>query len=169
MNGRLEHEIKVEAKIDKKLKNLPYIFTEYYYYLKSSKSINTIIRYIGYVEDFMDYITHGVRDNEFYKDVKVQAIRQYLSSLDKKVVDGKVVRMGPEMKATRWSAINTFFKFMFYLKMFYLTKVTHFFYIKGSFISYFIKMRSTHSPFECKTLIIYTPDAKFLASTYPFG
>lgn len=112
MNGRLEHEIKVEAKIDKKLKDLPYIFTEYYYYLKSSKSINTIIRYIGYVEDFMNYVTHGVRDNEFYKDIKVPTIRQYLSSLDRKVVDGKIVRMGPEMQATRWSAINTFFKFL---------------------------------------------------------
>ena len=28
------------------------------------------------------------------------------------VVDGKIVRMGPEMQATRWSAINTFFKFL---------------------------------------------------------
>lgn len=112
MNGRLEHELKVEGKINDRLKELPFIFTEFYYYLKSSKSINTIIRYIGYVEDFMNYVTHGSRDNEFYKTVKVSTIRQYLSSLEKKVVDGKIVRMGPEMQATRWSAINTFFKFL---------------------------------------------------------
>lgn len=112
MNGRLEHELKVEGKIDKRLKELPFIFTEFYYYLKSSKSINTIIRYIGYVEDFMNYVTRGKRDNEFYKTVKVSTIRQYLSSLEKKVIDGKVSRMGPEMQATRWSAINTFFKFL---------------------------------------------------------
>ena len=112
MNGRLEHEIKVERKIEEKLKGLPYIFTEFYYYLKSSKSINSIIRYIGYVEDFMNYVTNGVNDNEFYAKVKVPTIRQYLSSLERKVVDGKIVRMGPEMQATRWSAINTFFKFL---------------------------------------------------------
>lgn len=112
MNGRLEHEIKVEDKIDKKLKNLPYIFTEFYYYLKSGKSVNSIIRYVGYVEDFMNYTTQGVDDNEFYKKVKVSTIRQYLASLEKKVVNGKIVRMGPEMQATRWSAINTFFKFL---------------------------------------------------------
>ena len=112
MNGRLEHELKVEDKINTKLKTLPFIFTEFYYYLKSSKSINTIVRYIGYVEDFMNYVTRGRRDNEFYKTVKVSTIRQYLSSLEKKVVDGKIVRMGPEMQATRWSAINTFFKFL---------------------------------------------------------
>lgn len=112
MNGRLEHEIKVEKKIDEKLKTLPYIFTEFYYYLKSSKSINSIVRYIGYVEDFMNYVTNGVRDNEFYTKVKVPTIRQYLSSLQRKVVDGEIVRMGPEMQATRWSAINTFFKFL---------------------------------------------------------
>jgi site-specific recombinase XerD len=112
MNGRLEHELKVEKKINEKLKQLPFIFTEFYYYLKSSKSINTIIRYIGYVEDFMNYVTRGNRDNEFYKTVKVSTIRQYLSSLEKKIVDGKMVRMGPEMQATRWSAINTFFKFL---------------------------------------------------------
>ena len=112
MNGRLEHELKVEEKISEKLKVLPFVFTEFYYYLKSSKSINTIIRYIGYVEDFMNYVTRGRSDNEFYKTVKVSTIRQYLSSLEKKVVDGKIVRMGPEMQATRWSAINTFFKFL---------------------------------------------------------
>ena len=112
MNGRLEHELKVESKINEKLKELPFIFTEFYYYLKSSKSINTIVRYIGYVEDFMDYVTRGRKDNEFYKTVKVSTIRQYLSSLEKKVVDGKIIRMGPEMQATRWSAINTFFKFL---------------------------------------------------------
>ena len=112
MNGRLEHELKVEEKINQKLQELPFVFTEFYYYLKSNKSINTIIRYIGYIEDFMNYVTRGKRDNEFYKTVKVSTIRQYLSSLEKKVVDGKVVRMGPEMQATRWSAINTFFKFL---------------------------------------------------------
>lgn len=112
MNGRLEHELKVEAKINERLKELPFIFTEFYYYLKSNKSINTIIRYIGYVEDFMNYVTHGRTDNEFYKTVKVSTIRQYLFSLEKKEVDGKFVRMGPEMQATRWSAINTFFKFL---------------------------------------------------------
>jgi site-specific recombinase XerD len=112
MNGRLEHELKVEAKISEKLKTLPFIFTEFYYFLKANKSINTIIRYIGYVEDFMNYVTYGRNDNEFYKNVKAVTIRQYLSSLEKKVIDGKIVRMGPEMRATRWSAINTFFKFL---------------------------------------------------------
>lgn len=112
MNGRLEHELKVEEKINDRLKTLPFIFTEFYYYLKPNKSINTIIRYIGYVEDFMNYVTNSVNNNEFYKTVKASTIRQYLSSLEKKVVDGKIVRMGPEMQATRWSAINTFFKFL---------------------------------------------------------
>jgi site-specific recombinase XerD len=60
----------------------------------------------------MNYVTHGRRNNEFYKTVKVSTIRQYISSLEKKVVDGELVKMGPEMQATRWSAINTFFKFL---------------------------------------------------------
>lgn len=112
MNGRLEHELKIEEKINEKLKTLPFIFTEFYYYLKSNKSINTIIRYIGYVEDFMHYVTNDNHDNEFYKTVKVSTMRQYFSSLEKKIVDGQIVRMGPEMQATRWSAVNTFFKFL---------------------------------------------------------
>ena len=112
MNGRLEHELKVEEKIDTKLKTLPIIFTEFYYYLKSDKSINTIIRYIGYVEDFMNYVTDGSNDNEFYKNIEASTIRRYLSSLGKKMVDGQIKKMGPEMQATRWSAINTFFKFL---------------------------------------------------------
>lgn len=112
MNGRLEAELKIEKKISKKLKELPHIFTEFYYYLRANKSLNTIIRYIGYVEDFMIYVTQGQQDEEFYKNIKTSTIRQYTSSLSKKVVDGQVVRMGPEMQATRWSALNTFFRFL---------------------------------------------------------
>ena len=37
----------------------------------------------------MNYVTHNRIDNEFYKTVKVSTIRQYLSSLEKKVIDGK--------------------------------------------------------------------------------
>ena len=76
MNGRLEHELKVEKKINDKLKTLPFIFTGFYYYLKSSKSTNTIIRYIGYVEDYMNYVTDGRLNDSFYKMVKVSTIRQ---------------------------------------------------------------------------------------------
>lgn len=112
MNGRLEAELKIEEKINNKLKELPYIFTEFYYYLKANKSLNTIVRYIGYVEDFMIYVTDGNPDNDFYKNIKVSEIRKYISSLSKKVVDGQIVRMGPEMQATRWSALNTFFRFL---------------------------------------------------------
>jgi site-specific recombinase XerD len=113
MTGRIEQENKLREKINEKLSNLPSIFTEFYQYMESdNKSYGTCLHYISYVSDFMDFITQGNIDDEFYKNVTILDIRNYITSLRRRVKKGKEVRNSDSIQATRWSAINTFYNFL---------------------------------------------------------
>lgn len=113
MNGRLEKELKSKDKMREKLRELPNIFTEFYIYLNGDhKSYTTVERYINYAKDFMLYVTNGRYSNDFYKSVSTSSIKSYISSLEIQNKNGEVVRLGDEIQATRWSAINTFFNFL---------------------------------------------------------
>jgi integrase/recombinase XerC len=112
-SGRLEKENKLRVKIEGRLANLPPIFTEFYDDMRGDrKSFGTIDTYTNYVASFMNYITDGEYDDEFYKKVTTQRIKQYLVSLQTRDVDGQTVRAGDDIQATRWSALNTFFVFL---------------------------------------------------------
>ena len=57
-SGRLEKETIEFNKIEKKLKSLPKIFSEYYYTLRAEKkSYRTIEEYINSVKHFMEFFT----------------------------------------------------------------------------------------------------------------
>jgi integrase/recombinase XerC len=57
-------------------------------------------------------ITKGRPNNNFYKDVTPTVIKRYISSLETQFKNGEIVRLGDEIQATRWSALNTFFNFL---------------------------------------------------------
>ena len=80
-SGRLEKENKLRQKIDEKLEKLPSIFTEFYNSMDADgKSYGTCLKYISYVSDFMDFVTQGNEDDEFYKNVTVPELRAYITS-----------------------------------------------------------------------------------------
>lgn len=113
MNGRLEKEIKSQDKMQSKLQTLPRIFDEFYFYLNGDhKSYTTIERYINYVQDFMMYATNNKPNNTFYENITPTIIKRYVSSLEIQKKNGEVIRLGDEIQATRWSALNTFFGFL---------------------------------------------------------
>ena len=113
MSGRIEQENKLKRKIEEKLGTLPMIFSEFYNYMEADqKSYATIKHYIEYVSDFMDVVFKEGNKNEFYKHIAVSDIREYIVSLRRRVEDGKEIKNGDSMQATRWSALNTFFNFL---------------------------------------------------------
>jgi site-specific recombinase XerD len=69
----------------------------------------------------MDFITKDKPSNDFYKKVTGSDVEQYLISLETREVNGKTIRTGDSIQATRWSALNTFFDFLINKKE-YLTK-----------------------------------------------
>lgn len=113
-NGRLEKEIQELEKIRSKINELPKIIRDYYYYLEASdKSYTTIKVYINYVKNLMDYCTHGIYDENFYKQITSMVINEYMSSIRYRVgSNGKTIKTGNEIRATRWSALNTFFTYL---------------------------------------------------------
>jgi site-specific recombinase XerD len=113
MSGRIEQENKLKSMIDKKLKTLPHIFTEFYNYLESDqKSYITMKHYIEYVSDFMVVITNGKCEDDFYKQVTVAQLREYIVSLRTRKENGKEVKCSDSIQANRWSALNAFFNFL---------------------------------------------------------
>lgn len=112
-NGKIEQENKLRSKINIRLAQLPNIFTEFYNYMEAdSKSYSTCLYYISYVADFMEFVTKGNADDEFYKNVTIAEIRTYITSLRRRIEGKEEVKNGDSIQATRWSALNTFYNFL---------------------------------------------------------
>lgn len=113
MSGRIEQENKLRAKIDEKLSTLPPIFREFYNYLEADqKQYSSIKHYIEYVSDFMEAVLKSNNKNEFYKDVTVADVREYIVSLRRRTEGGKEIKNSESIQATKWSALNAFFNFL---------------------------------------------------------
>ena len=113
LNGRIEQENKLKGKINEKLTQLPSVFTEFYNYMEAdNKSYLTCLHYISYVADFMNFVTKGATNGEFYKDVTVPEIRSYITSLRRRTDGNGETKNGDSIQATRWSALNTFYNFL---------------------------------------------------------
>ena len=75
MSGRREEEIKLENKINSRLKDAPPILTEYYYSLiGSGKSYVTTYCYINYILSFTSFIFDKDCPNNFYLKIPLTAI-----------------------------------------------------------------------------------------------
>ena len=113
MSGRLEKENKARDKMEKKLSNLPEIFSVFYNWMNArDKSYTTMDNYINHVVEFMMFYTKGKVDNKFYNKVTDDDIERYMISIRRRVVNGEEVEVGDDIRAAKWSSLNTFFKFL---------------------------------------------------------
>lgn len=112
-SGRIEKENQLRKKINGMLDVLPSVFTEFYNSMDADgKSYGTCYKYISYVAEFMEFVTHGDKDDEFYKNVTVAEIRSYITSLRRRTDNGNEVKNSDSIQATKWSALNTFYNFL---------------------------------------------------------
>lgn len=113
MNGWIEKNERLKQQIEKHLQTLPPIFTEFYVDMQGDgKSYTTIKNYLTYVEHFMNYVTNGNVSDDWYCNIKPSLIKKYITSLSTRKVENKTVKTSDDYQALRWSAINTFFKFL---------------------------------------------------------
>ena len=113
MNGWIEKNENLKQQIEKHLDTLPSIFTEFYIDMQGDgKSYTTIKNYLSYVEHFMNYVTNGNVSDGWYYNIKPSLIKKYISSLSTRKVGNETVKTSDDYQALRWSAINTFFKFL---------------------------------------------------------
>lgn len=113
MAGRIEKENKAREKMQKKLNALPEIFTLFYDWMDArDKTHTTINNYINHNVDFMKFVTKGKKNDRFYKSVTDTDIERYMVFIKRKTVDGEEIEVGDDIRAARWSSLNTFFKFL---------------------------------------------------------
>lgn len=113
MNGWIEKNEKLKQQIEKHLQTLPQIFTEFYVDMQGDgKSYTTIKNYLSYVEHFMNYVTNGVMSDTWYTSIKAPLIKKYIVSLSTRKVGDEIIKSSDDYQALRWSAINTFFRFL---------------------------------------------------------
>lgn len=113
MSGRIEKEKEAMSKMEKKLENLPKIFTLFYNWMNArDKTYTTMENYINHNVDFMNFVTKGKKKEEFYKAVTDDDIERYMISIRRRVVNGGELEVGDDIRAARWSSLNTFFKFL---------------------------------------------------------
>ena len=54
--------------------------------------------------------------DKFYENVTDYHIEKYMTSLRRKVINGEEVEIGDDIRAAKWSSLNTFFKFLSHKK-----------------------------------------------------
>jgi site-specific recombinase XerD len=113
MGGRVEKENRAQEKMEIKLESLPKIFSSFYNWMDArDRSYTTMNNYINHVVEFMNFYTKGRKNEKFYETVTDDDIERYMTSIRKKIVDGEEVKGGDDIRAAKWSSLNTFFKFL---------------------------------------------------------
>lgn len=112
MEGMYERDKRTEKLIYEKLAHYPPIVTQYCDWLiHSQKTLNTIYAYIKAITHFINYQFDNAIPDDFYKRIDEKDISIYLDSLDTigDLHDGKISNSN---KATKWSALNSFFQYL---------------------------------------------------------
>jgi site-specific recombinase XerD len=121
VSGRLEKEQIFYSNMDKKLKDLPRIFTEYYTSMRANrKSYTTIGVYINNVLHLTNFLYDDKIEEDFYKKITSSDIEKYMISLETRVTSDGIKRTGDDILQSRWSSLNTFFGWL--IKRNYITK-----------------------------------------------
>jgi site-specific recombinase XerD len=113
MGGRIEKESLAQNKMEMKLENLPKIFSLFYNWMDArDRSYNTMNNYINHVIEFMNFYTKGRKNEKFYETVTDDDIERFMTFIRKKTIDGEEVQVGDDIRAAKWSSLNTFFRFL---------------------------------------------------------
>lgn len=114
MQGRVEHKIVTEKKIQEKIKDMPDFITRFYYSL-NQKSHTTKFRYINNVIRFLEDYTEGnieQLNKEDLKEIDSFIIEQYVSKIEFFQKNNEVKEMSGATKACIYSSLNAFFSFL---------------------------------------------------------
>lgn len=113
MGGRIEKEYKARQNMEQKLETLPHIFTLFYNWMNArDKSYTTMKNYINHTVEFMNFVTKGKANENFYQNVTDDDIERYMISIRQSNIGGEIVEVGDDIRAAKWSSLNTFFKFL---------------------------------------------------------
>jgi site-specific recombinase XerD len=114
MQGRLEHKIQMERKIQEKISDAPEYLMRFYYSL-NLKSHTTKFRYISNVLRFLEVYSNGDTNSLSVSDIEnIEAldVEQYIAKISIYHNGNKTKEISESTKACIYSSINAFFTFM---------------------------------------------------------
>jgi len=112
MNGRLEHDKKIQDRINKKLDKLPQCVKDWYYNLRASDlSVTSCDMYINKIKLFLQFYSSNIKNIDL-TSIKQETVDQYFISIKTKEKDGDVLRTSDSHQQVTWCALNSFFNFL---------------------------------------------------------
>lgn len=113
MNGRLEHELKIDQKIEKRLETAPSYMTSWYYNLKASGTTPASCeKYIDIVLKFLK----NAEETDLNK-ISYETLQKYFIQIQKRQKPtGELVYTSDSHRLTVWYALNNFFEYMYNTK-----------------------------------------------------
>jgi site-specific recombinase XerD len=116
MQGRVEHKIVTEKKIQSLIKEYPEYLKKFYYSL-NSKTHMTKLRYVMNVIRFLNYYGKGekVREKDL-NNIEAFDIESYIQDINYIEDDDNIKEMSSSTKACIYSSINAFMTFLKYNK-----------------------------------------------------
>lgn len=109
MNGRLEHELKLNKNVKKILNDMPQCVSDFYMSIQAVRSPNTCLNYVRKLHHFLDYI-----DVEDISEIDADDIARYLEHI-KYVKDGNGEIKKSSVAYTKLvcCTLNRFFDFLY--------------------------------------------------------
>lgn len=111
MNGRLDSHLKIAAKIEEKLIEMPEFVTEWYNKLKSKHSATTCFDYISKIHKFLAYINDNIKEVKCSDFTYNNVLGYYNTLLYRETAKGKV-EYSDSYKVTYWFCLNSFMQFL---------------------------------------------------------
>lgn len=110
MQGRLENDLKIKARTEKILKNMPKIVVDYYYTLQVSKEASTCYSYIVSLKQFWEFLQeNGVKD---FRNVDEIIIGKYFAEIAYTNRTGETKQTSFSHRKTMWTILNNFFTYL---------------------------------------------------------
>lgn len=113
MNGRLEHELRIESGIEAKLNKMPSYCTDWFLNMKASdKTAATCRTYIDRIYGFLEYVDKDVKHISV-SDINRNNVTSYFTSIKtKKDKDGNLAATSDSYQQLVWSSLNLFFDYL---------------------------------------------------------
>lgn len=112
MNGRLQREQEIDARVESKLRELPEYVCEWYFNMKASrKTAATREQYITNIKHFLSFINPDVK-NVKLRDINQSAIRNFYLSIQTTEKNGEITYTSDSYQISTWYCLNNFFEFL---------------------------------------------------------
>lgn len=112
MQGRLENDLVLFAKAEKKLKQLPEFVTDWYHYMQASYMTAATCRdYVFKIALFLSYINEDTLAIKT-TDITESKVTSYMISIKTKEIDGKQVETSDSYRNTVWYSLNNFLQYL---------------------------------------------------------